>query len=295
MLRILGRRSRSEHSFGACLCCGYNALQLRGIWSGCYLWESSRLVGIFPHWGRREAHTQGVYLHHTSGGPSSDSVSVTLGLLKTLQSFRPGLGFFCPIDKTPEDLRRSNIMKGIFKFEDDLQAMHGVTQARAYELTESDRMDDLMEEIFRACEAYKARHDFIVVEGASLKKTGDDASLLNARIASTLGLPVLMVTNARKAAGMAEKRIVRWEEFDWERDLIHSANMSSVVFRRNYVEVLGSIVHRLPPVKGAEDKIRKLLHELRIRFLGAIPEDSVLQSVKVFFFKHSLVASLRDV
>lgn len=159
--------------------------------------------------------------------------------------------------------------------------MRGITQARAFELVEHDKTDDLIEEVLKAYEAYKVNHDFVVVEGTSLKRAGDDATLLNARIASTLGLPVLMVTNARKAAGVGERKIVRWDKLEWEREIALSAQVSASVMKRNFVDVLGSVIHRLPVTKRGESLLHKHFQELKIPFLGAIPEDSILKCVKV--------------
>ncbi|KAI5062678.1 hypothetical protein GOP47_0023217 [Adiantum capillus-veneris] len=133
----------------------------------------------------------------------------------------------------------------------------------------------------RAYEAYKAKHDFIVVEGASLKRAGDDATVLNAKIAATLGLPVLMVTDARKAANVGERRIVRWDKLEWEQDIALSTQLTASVMKRNFVEVLGSVIHRLPDSKRGETLLSEHFEELKIPYFGGIPEDSILKRVKV--------------
>lgn len=47
-----------------------------------------------------------------------------------------------------------------------------------------------------AYEACRANHDFVVVEGTSLRGVGDDTITLNAKIAQTLGSSALLVTDA---------------------------------------------------------------------------------------------------
>ena len=47
-----------------------------------------------------------------------------------------------------------------------------------------------------AYEACKANHDFVVIEGTSLRGAGDDTVTLNAKIAQTLGSSALLVTDA---------------------------------------------------------------------------------------------------
>lgn len=210
-------------------------------------------------------------------------MAVTVGIFHYLQSLRPGLGFFTPIEvaassNTPS---RFQIMKQIFKLSDDGESMRGITHMRAFDLIEHDKMDELLEEVLKAYETYKARHDFVFVEGASLTRAGDDAAVLNARIASALGLPVLLVSNARMAASVGERRIVRWDKMEWERDIALSARLNASVMKRNFVDVLGAMIHRLPDTKRGETLLHKHFHELKIPYFGAIPEDSILKSIKV--------------
>lgn len=47
-----------------------------------------------------------------------------------------------------------------------------------------------------AYEACRVKHDFVVVEGTSLRGGGDDTVTLNAKIAQTLGSSALLVTDA---------------------------------------------------------------------------------------------------
>jgi len=49
-----------------------------------------------------------------------------------------------------------------------------------------------------AYEACRANHDFVVIEGTSLRGAGDDTVTLNAKIAQTLGSSALLVTDAGK-------------------------------------------------------------------------------------------------
>ncbi|MCO5570990.1 hypothetical protein L7F22_024721 [Adiantum nelumboides] len=134
---------------------------------------------------------------------------VTIGLFHALRSAHGGLGFFTPIEVTsfPNSPSKFQVIKDVFKLQDSDESMQGVTHTQAFKLIDCNKMDELLEEVLkgtssidskRAYEAYKAKHDFIVVEGASLKRAGDDATVLNTKIASTLGLPVLMVINRCK-------------------------------------------------------------------------------------------------
>ena len=134
-----------------------------------------------------------------------------------------------------------------------------------------------------AYEAYKANHDFVVVEGISLKRPGDDTTLLNAKIASTFGLPVLMVTNARKAAGVGERRIVRWDKLEWEREIAFNVQISASIMKRQFVDILGSVVYRLPSTKRGDRQLYKHFKDLKIPLLGAVPEHPILKRIKVIY------------
>eukprot|EP01018_Ginkgo_biloba_P034629 Gb_37256 [translate_table: standard] len=101
---------------------------------------------------RRDIHTETketIYIHDTSGKPGFESDVVTLGLLSSLAKFKPGLGYFCPIDRCTRRGNRSDIMKDILKSHGGIPVTKGVTMARAYELMTNDRRDDLLEEILR--------------------------------------------------------------------------------------------------------------------------------------------------
>lgn len=232
---------------------------------------------------QRGAHTQGLYMHHTTGLTGDSSMAVTIGLFHALQSSRPRLGFFTPIEVpfSSNAPSRFQIIKHVFKLQDSDESMRGVTHTHAFELIERNKMDELLEEVLKAYEAFKAKHDFILVEGASLKRAGDDSTVLNAKIAATLGLPVLMVTDARKASNVGERRIVRWDKLEWERDIALSTQLTASVMKRNFVEVLGSVVHRLPETKRGESLLNEHFQELKIPYFGAMPEDSILKCIKV--------------
>jgi BioD-like phosphotransacetylase family protein len=52
-----------------------------------------------------------------------------------------------------------------------------------------------------AYEACRANHDFVIVEGTSLRGVGDDTITLNAKIAQTLGSSAFLVTDAGITVG----------------------------------------------------------------------------------------------
>ncbi|XP_024368440.1 uncharacterized protein [Physcomitrium patens] len=251
-------------------------------------------TGVRKHgWGisSRETHTNSLYIHHTIGGVGRDSVAVTVGLLHSLERLQPGIGYFRPIDQTTIGGYRSKLIKSVFKMKDDPAIMQGVTQDRAYELVTNDKIDDLLEEVLKAYEACRVKHDFVVVEGTSLRGGGDDTVTLNAKIAQTLGSSALLVTDAGIACGKMDK-MKNWDGFDWEKRVVNNAKLSDLVFRREHVDVVGAIVHRTPQTERKDKLLRKVFEEMKIPFVGALPEDSVLRSVQVQDVAKKLEAGL---
>jgi len=245
-----------------------------------FAWEASR-----------ESHTNSLYMHHTIGGVGRDSVAVTVGLLHALERLQPGVGYFRPIDQTTIGGHRSKLIQKVFKMKDDLASMQGVTQERAYELVTNDNIDDLLEEVLKAYEACKANHDFVVIEGTSLKGAGDDTITLNAKLAQTLGSSALLVTDAGIACGKPDKE-KNWDDWQWEKQVVNNARLSDLIFRREHVDVVGAIVHRTPLSKMKDENLRKLFGEMNIPFAGALPEDPILSCVQVQDVAKTLGAKL---
>ncbi|OAE33464.1 hypothetical protein AXG93_3822s1200 [Marchantia polymorpha subsp. ruderalis] len=236
---------------------------------------------------RRLAHT-GLYIHHTNPGSGRESIAASLGLLHALDRLQPGMGYFRPIDKTTIGGQRAAVMKRIFGFQDEEECMIGVTQNRAFELITMDKTDDLMEEIYKAFEEIRKRHDFLVVEGTSLKGWGGDVVNLNATMASMLGTSAMFFTNAR---GAMQGEINRSKE-EWEREILESAKVSNIAFKRQKVDVLGAIVHGMPAKFVDVDALKKQFEEIHIAFAGAIPEDPLFHSLQVQDVARTLDAEL---
>ncbi|MCO5613244.1 hypothetical protein L7F22_067520 [Adiantum nelumboides] len=142
-------------------------------------------------------------------------------------------------------------MKNVFKLQDSDESMRGVTHTQAFELIECNKMDELLEEVLKSYEAYKAKHDFIVVEGASR----NDAIVLNTKIAATLGLSILMVTDARNAADVGEQRIVWWDKLEWERGIDLSTQSRAFLMSYNSSTALGDILAHIKSLKAADKSV----------------------------------------
>jgi hypothetical protein len=78
------------------------------------------------------------------------------------------------------------------------------------------------------------------------------------------------------------------DDWEWEKEVVNNVRLSDLVFKRENVDVVGVIVHRIPSCTRKDEMIRKLFSELNIPYVGAMPEDSVLQSVQVGCFNSTL-------
>jgi hypothetical protein len=61
-------------------------------------------------------------------------------------------------------------MKSHFKLEGDPRAMYGVTADEAQSLLAGGRVEELLERVYAAYEAYKQGMEFVIVEGATVRR-----------------------------------------------------------------------------------------------------------------------------
>ncbi len=85
-------------------------------------------------------------------------------------------------------------------------------------------------------------------------------------------------------ASVKSDKMKNWDDWEWEKEVVNNVRLSDLVFKRENVDVVGVIVHRIPSCTRKDEMIRKLFSELNIPYVGAMPEDSVLQSVQVGCF-----------
>ncbi|CAI5972832.1 unnamed protein product [Closterium sp. NIES-65] len=157
-----------------------------------------------------------VYLHHTNVGSNVQAAAVTVGLIHALEPLCPGIGYFRPIDCTTHGGNRAELMRKIFRLSSPARDMYGVTQDRATTLLHANRVDDLLDDVLMSYERCRREHDFMVVEGTSLKD-GTISAPVNGLIASALGAPAILLTDARVAAESSHPNFTM-EEIDWEAD-----------------------------------------------------------------------------
>ncbi|CAI7861792.1 unnamed protein product [Closterium sp. NIES-53] len=185
-----------------------------------------------------------VYLHHTNVGSNVQAAAVTVGLIHALEPLCPGIGYFRPIDCTTHGGNRAELMRKIFRLTPPARDMYGVTQDRATTLLHANRVDDLLDDVLMSYERCRREHDFMVVEGTSLKD-GTISAPVNGLIASALGAPAILLTDARVAAESSHPNFTM-EEIDWEADAAQSMLDHARILRSTHVHVAGSLIYRAP-------------------------------------------------
>lgn len=224
-----------------------------------------------------------IYLHHSDVGRQVNSAALSIGLIHALQVLRPGVGYFRPIDQTSHGGNRVDLMKQVFHMDTPASDMFGVTQDQAYTLMAADRADDLLEIIISAYDRHKLHHDFVVIEGTSMRD-GTNTSPLNGLIASALESPALLLTDAVAASEHHPQHAEAGHDFelwDFEHEAASCILDHARIMRQANVDVAGALVYRMPQTSRGAQRIKEGITQAGIPFVGAIPEDKSLQSFQV--------------
>eukprot|EP00898_Chlorokybus_atmophyticus_P001431 jgi/Chlat1/2289/Chrsp17S02796 len=269
--------------------------------------------------------TSSLYLHHTVGGRSSrDSAAVSVGLMHALRRHAQSVGYFRPIDvDSPTGGYRMSLIRQIYGLTDSVTSMRGVTMSQAYEMLATGRSDELMEEILRAYEAYKMRHDMVLLEGLNF-------------IAHTLGTPALLCIDVHAAATRARPRTPARGSGDaalpstpssmpppsalaatapspltpaptptsttaaptpptlaagWKADVVNATVLTLAEFKEHRAHVLGAIAHRVPESSVAStDAVLRGIKGMQ--YFGSLPDDPAIFAVQVGDVADALNAEL---
>ncbi len=173
-------------------------------------------------------------------GQNSGKTTTSLSLMHLAQKKFKRIGFMKPIGPKPTIYRGIAIdkdpalMAEVFGLEDNLPHMCPVVvkpgdtrRALAGEI----RPEDLRRRIFDAYEALEKSCDFIIIEGAGHTGVGSVFGLSNARIASMLETPVLMVTGG----GLG--------------NVVDSAYLNLALFEKEGAEVRAILANKIIPEK----------------------------------------------
>ncbi|CAI5946753.1 unnamed protein product [Closterium sp. NIES-65] len=161
--------------------------------------------------------------------------------------------------------------------------MFGLTQDQAYALLTSEKTDELLETIISAYERCKRHHDFVVIEGTSMRD-GTNTSPLNGLIASALEAPALLLSDGRAASQFHPKHTESggvFEDWDWEKEAAGCILDHARIMRQSRVDVAGALIYRMPKTSRGAARLREYITRAHIPFVGAIPEDVSLESFQV--------------
>ncbi|CAI5514220.1 unnamed protein product [Closterium sp. Naga37s-1] len=196
---------------------------------------------------------------------------------------RPGVGYFRPIDQTSHGGNRVDLMKKVFHINTPPEDMFALTQDQAYSLLAADKIDDLLEVVISAYERHKRYHDFVVVEGTSMRD-GSNTSPINGLIASALECPALLLTDCIAASHHHHKHHEaggRFEAWDFEKEAASCILDHARIMRQSSVDIAGALLYRTPRTSRGTTRLREYITEAGIPFLGALPADKSLESFQV--------------
>ncbi|GJP51306.1 hypothetical protein CLOM_g10469 [Closterium sp. NIES-68] len=224
-----------------------------------------------------------IYLHHSDVGRQVNSAALSVGLIHALQVLRPGVGYFRPIDRTSHGGNRVDLMKKVFHIKTPPEDMFALTQDQAYSLLAADKIDDLLEAVISAYERHKRYHDFVVIEGTSMRD-GSNTSPINGLIASALESPALLLTDCIAASHHHPKHHEaggNFEAWDFEKEATSCILDHARIMKQSSVDIAGALLYRTPRTSRGTSRLREYIAEAGIPFLGALPADKSLESFQV--------------
>ncbi len=126
---------------------------------------------------------------------------VVLGLMQMLLGKMPKVGYFRPvIDDVKEGQLDNHIETVISHFGLDIEPneAYALTQSQVVDWYNDDRQSDIQDMVISKYKVLEERFDFILVEGSDFSSDGSIIEFdLNIDIAKNLGIPVILVDNAK--------------------------------------------------------------------------------------------------
>ncbi|MEM8927136.1 MAG: phosphate acetyltransferase [Bacteroidota bacterium] len=140
-----------------------------------------------------------VYLG-TLGSHSGKSLFV-LGFMNMLLGKMPKVGYFRPVIDDVEEGKQDNhiaTVLGHFNLDITPEDAYGLTISEVVSMYNEDRQDEILDRIIAKYKRLEASHDFVLVEGSDFSDDGKVIEFdLNRDIAKNLGIPVVLVDNAK--------------------------------------------------------------------------------------------------
>ena len=210
----------------------------------------------------------GKSLYITATDSRCGKAMASLGIMNLLVRKSTKISFFRPIIGTPKDERDKHIdlIMRHFPFLDiNYPDTHVFTQQEVQALLGQGKHDYLIEKILQHYKALEERSDFVLCEGTNLGQVSKALALdLNAKIAKTLGAPVLLISKAR---GESPTQLEQSVLMAVESYVKHGSDLLGAI-------IMGVPLALLPTVK---ERLSKTLPTHR-NFLACIPHDQNLDS-----------------
>lgn len=228
--------------------------------------------------------SRSVYL---TGTDSADTTSpVLIGMMNYFQRHVPRVGYFQPIgtDQFPHSMtglpRHVELLHSVFQMPGDPTRMFGLSKAEAMSLLATGKTGEMMDWLYEAYEQYRKGFDLVLVEGPSMDSMGSNFLELSAQIASNLGAPAMLLTNAEGKESAAH--------------IVERSQIAAQVFSEANVEVLGVLANMVPQQDRAllAGQLAKCLEGGPLPFLGAMPLDGTLSSIRLDEVKAALDAKV---
>lgn len=177
------------------------------------------------------------------------------------------LGYFRPFsdEAGPEGIdSHVHLLKEVFVLQDDPMTMTCLSKSKAMEMMAQGKMDEMIDMIVSAYEAYKVGKDFILVGQMSFPVESMD---INVKVANDLGIPVTFLTTCR--------------EHSTVQSIYQEVSMSKGELKDNdnNVKLLGVFVNRVPPEKLEDftNGLTKTFAEHDIELSGCLPSSPKLR------------------
>ena len=217
----------------------------------------------------------------TTEGEGGKSL-VTLGVMEMLMRKIDKVAYFRPIVQVTRNKSLSenfNLINNHFELGLQTEQMYAYTSEEAQALISSGKYDDFISGIVSKYKQLEEKYDFVLCEGTDFEDETSPFELdINARIASLISSPVLLVTRAN------DREI---------NPVIQSVKLAIESFTASGCDVIGTIVNRVP-----EDRVVTYLHRLteevdtEKQFVSVLPESSLINSPTISEIQRYLDATV---
>ncbi|KAK9835702.1 hypothetical protein WJX74_006259 [Apatococcus lobatus] len=241
---------------------------------------------LFSEKATLQGSTDAIYITNVDGRRNNSPI--LLGLIDYLErTSASNVGFFQPVAESPYPHsttglpRHVELLHEALKLRREPKDMSAMTAQEAIKLLAVGNWNELLDRVITSYQDYKRGHDLVILEGITTGGAGLVNTMeLNARIASSIGTPVMMALDARNDS-TAES-------------LVNSALIARQGLIRNQAKVMGIILNKLPhgDPAGLEADIRAGLKDVGLPVFGALPMDPLLSSVRLDEIKAVLGATL---